>query len=730
MSRRRTARTASAKKRYTVDAFEGIEGLQDDFSDHSPVRHTRDSDSEDEFKVDVEPEEAEEDDEDDFSNADGEVEAGSDGASDAGEGDLDDAMSIAGDEDLENEDDDGRPFSYARIGPRKPKVVLMGPDGALYTRGLPESVTRKSGKHDKRLFLFGSSVKEFSAIEKACLKWDGQDTLPARRKTQDSVGNNFDYSYWQGDEARKREEESAWSWYFDAGGKENFSKRQTTTKLSNEEGRARVAPSAAPERAFLIGALDAPQLFKLRVGESMPLTRAWQQPKVQGFKPIPKNAAANKAGFILNLGAKVRCSEWAPNQSTSPQYLAASTLPNRDAHKGVAPAFTPQASHPAEVQIWKFAATKQGSVDSISAPLLKYVLCNEWGDVKALKWCPAPHKRSSAPNRKSLGLLAGIWGDGSLRVIDLMDLPDPSSTEYVHIEKAAFEAHAPDTLFTCLSWLSATRIAVGCANGCVAVFDLAKRSATGFPRPVIYKSIATGYILSIAACYPSHQNLLLTTSADGYPRMTDLNEPDPSTAMGTIQAPRSRSTQDITDWNDFCQTAVVMDDNFALKGLPLRRFFTTVALGRAKSVGTSLATSPCHPFVLMGTAHGEVTGLNPMRRIIQPKVLPLVQSWFGHEWRRPTEAELAGESNGPDGIGPYGLSRITEGLKVEQGQRTYREGSMQNSKDKEHGLHFHTVHEEETAISSLAWNPNREFGSWAAAGLADGLLRVEDLAAA
>ena len=71
-----------------------------------------------------------------------------------------------------------------------------------------------------------------------------------------------------------------------------------------------------------------------------------------------------------------------------------------------------------------------------------------------------------------------------------------------------------------------------------------------------------------------------------------------------------------------------------------------------------------------------------------------------------------------------------EGYKIEQGQRQYREGSMQNSDDKEHGLHFHTVHEELTAVTALAWNPNRECGAWAVAGMANGLVRVEDLAAA
>lgn len=733
MSRRTTARRASAKKRYTLDPFEGIEELQDADSEHSPVRRSRDSDSEDEFVVEAETADAaqdgDDDDEDEMSGMDGEVEAHSEAASDAGEQDLDEAISIAGD-DEEDEDDEGRPAGAGRSIPRKPRVPMTGPDGLLFNRGLPDSVTRKSGKHDKRLFLFGSSLKEFSAIERACMKWDGQDTLPARRKPQEAAGSAFDYSYWQGNAARKREKEESWKWYFESGGKESFAKRQSLSMLSNEEGQARTLTSDVPERPFLSGPFNTPHLTKLRVGASVSLQELWHPPQPNGNKATAKNTSAGKSGFILNLGAKIRCAEWAPNQSGSAQYLALSTLQARDAPKGIAPAFTPQQPHAAEVQIWKFTATSQSSLDSDIAPALKYVLCTEWGDVKSLKWCPAPYKTTSTVTKRSLGLLAGIWGDGGLRVIDLMDQPEPLTTDYIRVKKAAFESHPPDTLFTGLTWLSATRIAAGCTNGCVAVYDLPRCSTTGSTRPVIYASIASGYILSIASCYPSHQNLLLTTSTDGYPRLTDLNEPDPSMPTGTVQAPRSRSTQDIAVWNDFCQNALVMDDNFALKGLPLRRFFTTISLGRARSVGTALATSPCHPFVLIGTAHGEVTGSNPMRRIIQPKILPLLQTWFTHEWRRPAESEVDGDETGPQAIGPNGLSRFMEGYKVEQGQRTYREGTMQNSDDKEHGLHFHTVHEEETAVSALAWNPNKEYGSWAAAGLADGLVRVEDLAAA
>ena len=548
MSRRSTARRASAKKRYTVDAFEGIEELQDAISEHSPVRrHSRDSDSADEFKIEVEAANAAEDEEEDEEeDEDVEAEVHSNAASDAGEKELDDAMSIAGDDDddldLDDEDEDARVAGPGgRANPKKARVALTGPDGAVYNRGLPDTITRKSGKADKRLFLFGSSIKEYGAVEKAFLKWNGQDTLPTYRKPLDIAARSFDYSYWQGDAAREREEEESWKWYFEHGGKQVFSKRQTTVKLSAEEGRARVATSEVPERTFLMGPFNDPKLFRLRVGESLSLNDAWQQPQAAGFKPVPKKAT--RSGFVLNLGTKIKCTEWAPNQSETSQYLAISTLHPKELPKNIAPAYTPQPSYPAEIQIWKFAATANGSLDSDSAPVLKHVFCTQWGDVKTLRWCPAPYEQSSTIAARSIGLLAGIWGDGGLRVIDVMGQPEPLTTNYLQLEKAAFESHPPDTLFTCLTWISANRLAAGCANGCVAIFDLSKHSNSGSPRPVSYTSIASSYVLSIASCYPSHPNLLITTAADGYPRLTDLNQPHPATATGTVLAPRSRATQ-------------------------------------------------------------------------------------------------------------------------------------------------------------------------------------------
>lgn len=708
MSRRSTGRNVP-RKRYTTDAFEGIEELQDEIGERSPIRHSRDSDSAEEFNLDAEAGAEDGSSGDEMSGA--EMEEQSDPASDAGEKDLDDRASIADDQDIVR--------TISR--PAKPRALKYRTGQTLHNRGIPDGVQRKGVKRVRQLFLFGSSADDTETVRKAIYRWAFEDTLPTRKQPDENGTGGFQPSYWHGEEGRAKEAAESWRWYHHDGGREAFEDRQFDDNISSEASQEFLPEGS--ERSFLMGPYQTPKLFKLGVCETMSLSQAWEATEANGSEHSQQSDQTKRHGFMINVGSKVWCSEWAPNQSGPDQYLAVSALSPRALVPGQQ--FKPQQPHAASIQLWRFRANVKGVIRMDEQPFLDTLLCTRWGDVKAIKWCPAPHEEPVDSNNINLGLLAGVWGDGALRVLDIRTQAGKEATSYRLVTKPAFEAAPPGTVFNSVTWVNSTRIAAGCANGCVAIFDLPNSLFTNPPkppRPCFFASIATGYILSLASAYPSHPNLLITTSTDGYARLTDLTSPNPSSFEATVQAPRARSTQELVVWNDFCQAGIMIDDNFSLKGLPLRRFFTTVALGRSTSAGTALATSPCHPFVLIGSANGEVTGSNPMRRIVESKYIPLLQKWFAHEWRRPAPGDKE------KGFGEYGLARFTEGYKVYEGQRNYNEGAMRDGKRaKEHGLYFHTVYEEETAVTALAWNPNPEYGGWAAAGCADGLLRVEDL---
>ena len=123
----------------------------------------------------------------------------------------------------------------------------------------------------------------------------------------------------------------------------------------------------------------------------------------------------------------------------------------------------------------------------------------------------------------------------------------------------------------------------------------------------------------------------------------------------------------------------------------------------------------CHSSVAAGGADGSVIVTNPMRKALGKKIAGWQQVVFKHEWvRRP-------------GQGPrQGMSRITEGYKVEKVDFGTKYGAK--AKDKDYVAES-TIYEEETAVTALGWNPNNSgCGGWLAVGWGSGLVRVQDMA--
>jgi len=94
-----------------------------------------------------------------------------------------------------------------------------------------------------------------------------------------------------------------------------------------------------------------------------------------------------------------------------------------------------------------------------------------------------------------MGLLAGVFGDGTARVIDIRKqwLGGEAETVHVKIDEAGWTFEmGEDVLATCIAWKSHTEIIVGCSNGppasstrltvgFVAIFDLSDTSDDRIP---------------------------------------------------------------------------------------------------------------------------------------------------------------------------------------------------------------------------------------------------------
>ena len=730
------------------DAFEGIDELQDIRSEDEAAATARDNS--DRSGGEFEDGNEQSPDEDEVSAFDDNL---AENASDDASGGVEE--NVEGSDPIDAEADEmdlaASPpgGSNAPAGKKKKRTEADGP--RTYTRAMPDHLDPKAAKDTRLLFYFGSCSEDFKPVCSALEKWFHEPTLPSRVADKNRRGG-MRRSFFVDDKAWKAEAKDGWKWWFELGGEDMFPKKQVLNSVDPAPAMDYMPEKQSYEMPFLMGSFQNQQFFKLAVGQSMALSEAWKSDTGVDYISNSASARGSKRGFILNLGAKVHCLDWVPNQNGQDQYLATSVLPQREsaASPFEAPAFTPQPQHESNIQIWKFQSGENDTMRTEVPPHLELVLCSSWGEAKALKWCPMLCDAPTHVGRRRLGLLAGLWSDGGVRVLDVTSPSESTGTCYLHVKHAAFESHPP-SLGTCLTWVSSSRIAAGCANGCVAIWDLPSslQSSSPNPRPIIYSSISTCYILSIATCYPSQPNILLAVSMSGHILMTDLSragQPLLSPAT-TVSSNRVRVSQPLLIWNDFAQLTVHVEDSFVVKGSTIRRVFANIGLGRSKSNGTSLAGSPCHPFVLVGCANGDVFAMNPLKRVKHGKPGIWQQTWFSHEWRRPTAQEPTqpvpssspfasnnsapqAESNGEKQrttVGSNGLGRISEGFKVERTSLVNYDRYAQKF-NSHNGTLYTTIYEEQSAITALAWNPNLHVSGWAAAGMGDGLLRVEDIA--
>ncbi|KAG9636006.1 hypothetical protein KCU64_g14781, partial [Aureobasidium melanogenum] len=528
---RKSGRRRQPSKKYTVDAFEGL-----DIGDGIPLSvETPDDDQDDDFHVDTN---ASPEPPDDDLSADGAAEVDEEEEYQSPHGLVSDEESIIG-----GSEADAPTITRGFKKVKFDEIAKMKGDPRYNPRGLLEPAARGS-KELQRLFFFGPAKDDQMPALKSHYRWGAELTIPSHEANAGGFGG-FTTSYYHGDAAIKAESEDGWNWYEKEGGREPFKSRQPSTFLSSREARVYISPAAHQTCQVLMGPYKRQSLFELKLHASLNLNDPWipQASSVNTPAPAPaQDARSQRNGWMLNLGEKIQHLEWAPNLSGSRQFLAVTTSPlmgsdseEQNFSAPYAPAFAPRPPSKSSIQIWEFCATSQGRIDATCAPILRKVICSEWGDVKTFRWCPMPRHSfaEQASERLNLGLLAGIWADGALRVLDVfVPAKDVEETEYELVSSAAFTAQPPNTICTCLTWLSSTSVIAGCANGCIGVWNIPsslQTASTGDRRnanaePIIYSSISPTYILNVTTCYPSRPNIMISSSMSGHIQMTDLME--------------------------------------------------------------------------------------------------------------------------------------------------------------------------------------------------------------
>ncbi|KAL1624742.1 hypothetical protein SLS56_007626 [Neofusicoccum ribis] len=758
MATRRTSGRARPAKRYTNDAFEGLDlGDEAEASD----LFAQDEDSGDDDDFDVAGAEDEPDVEDDIS-----VGAAS---GDDDDGDVDEMLSD--DDIIGPEDDRPAPKKKGKGKPLKPGFVQRAeastfktgsfsllssrahahqePEIRLSSRGVPE-MYHNTGKDTRILNLFGPAKEDVIPATTARDKWHDEPVLPSRKANKHGEGGMaFSPAYTKS--LREHEATKGWEWYHERGGEQAFKMRQETHELSASDAAHYLPQTGKSEQTVLLGPARNQNPVELLAGEFINIGQAWSKDAhrsndedglLDGVKGPPLRQA-----WLFSLGSKIQCLEWVPWQEDS-QYISAAALQRVKSYKTTgnfsAPGFVPAEPTPAAIQVWSIRPSDEGHLDYNIPPQLELAICTDWGTVRAMKWCPMPRRKDEDGDEVHLGLLAGVWGDGRIRVLDVR-YPKSSEPQYIHIRKAAFESKPPDCIYTSMAWLSSNHLAAGCSNGNIAVLDISDSllsDSLAASRPLLYRNAHSSYVLSIASAYPSHPHCIATSSMDGFLQLIDIRAPNHDVTFSQ----RSRTGSAPLQWHDVSQSFLTCDENYTLLALSLRRFHVNMSVGRANSNIQHISASPVHPFTLIGCTDGMVISTNPMRKVLIAKAEMWHQTWFMHEWRRAIdkngivdEASAAADTRSdlkkppetvvkarPKGelkhAGP--IARIVDGFKAE----VYKLWVEQGLPNQYEGVVYNTIYEEETASTQVAWNPNLRCGGWAAAGMGDGLIRIEDLA--
>lgn len=325
-------------------------------------------------------------------------------------------------------------------------VVAMSADETRY-RGILDPKDHVS-KQMHYLLTFGPDDRDLKATIYTRGRWRfARDVaLPSRFTLDSSPVDPDDYGPTFGvhKDDIARESTTAWDWYYDKKIGPSFRERQRAGREPKEsEARSRYLPQPKKGKlTVLMGPVNDQKTFRLGLHETIDFGEAWG--KITGPKTNQRTGSRAREGWLINFEQRVLAMAWAPNQDGVSQYLAVAA-PTTDEQKeqyhspeGTSfSAFHPTSSYPSALQVWEFkgkaVGTQLNTLDMTTKPRLRQVLCSEWGDLRRISWCQAPRKWRDAETEddsESLGLLAGVWGDGKVRVLDVKLRRDSMSTEF------------------------------------------------------------------------------------------------------------------------------------------------------------------------------------------------------------------------------------------------------------------------------------------------------------
>ncbi|KAG8166434.1 hypothetical protein KVR01_002123 [Diaporthe batatas] len=755
-------RKANKSKRFSFTETYGIES--DDDSDRPAEVEDADEDDDVDFDVtqDVEGGQgASDDDEDDDDEQDAEVED----EEPLGGGDELGAVDGDGIVLVESEDDGvvGTPRKRHTRVPRGrgrwrknlPKrttvhAVPPYPTDLRKTRVYDGPLKRWTRSHQLLAMLYGPDQARLAVARGMFKKWFSSQVLPG--KTHSGRGGVMS-SPWLAEDYEVKQRQWARAWQERCRAAKQI---QRSHKIRPEHiDMFRPPPESL---VCFLGPFNNQTQARSSYGYGQPLLETGQPQAA--IDPELQQEATPARGWLLDTGGLPLGIGWAPITGRQEQYLAVCTIPPSD--QEIKLSRSPEGElgeeNKGSVQIWSIPCHKADG----SHARLAHHFWFDWGRPKRLQWCPIP-----SPDDSTIGLLAVLCGDGQVRVLEVPK-PNSDQTIYEWITSPVATIGFTDEYMvhaTSLAWVNTNRICLGHTDGSISLWSICPR------HMLMRKSVHISYILDIASGFPSYPYHISSTPVGGCPTVTDLNLPSAETTyipmVGTVNFQHN-----LVDWNDHLQGFFGMHPapiphNTIIGWGHIRYYTQSRTLMTTPNPPMCLASGRTHPFTLVGCADGSLWAINPLRILLKDRGDPIYKlKILQHEFRPP--AKLGGvvpQQQQSGGEVVRGAARILQGFLpemnsnpraeyVREQNKKRNEANRRKSKGKgkKKALEEDTddeddlltkgegkalsklldetravVHDARTRIVVAAWNPNVEYGWWAAAAMGSGLVKIMDL---
>lgn len=634
------------------------------------------------------------------------------------------------------------------LDPRLPTRAYNGP----LRRGARYGVLRN--------IMYGPDYSRVRLIWDLLERWASYPVLPPRFPPEHTHG--VLPSPWVPAGFEVDRERDACRWYEAFWG--NWTELPKSHLLLSKHGE-KIVPQAAP-LTVLLGPVDEQKEYEIPCGTGRALSESG----------LPVNDAENPdkttTGWMFDVGGLVIGMGWAPIPTGDKQIVALAVVPHSDQvrHTGTEDTDVDGDRNGGTIQFWQVTSSRDEEGrphPSPGAPEFFLAKCFDWGRPRRMEWCPV-----SFTSAGIYGLLAVLCGDGKVRVLDVRATENPDTTVYEWVETPMATLGFADNYnveVTCFTWLGANRLACGHTDGSITLWSV-------YPAQMLQRhAVHTSMVLDINSGYPSQPNMIASIPVGGFTSLIDLS--NPSSEYTYVNSPGINFQPNVLDWSDHLQGWLALSPAGGpglntLAFLHVRYFPLPRPMLTSMSMPLCLSMGSNHGYGLVGGADGSVWSFNALNKLFRQREEDAFKiKILEHEFRPPD----AWVTQPPDGmevddtehsvLARRGASRIMQGflpevnddprserLRVINKERRDKASKRKKGKtakrpklaefiDDEDGdadgnsledISAHmasrmVIHEPLTRVAAVAWNPNVDYGTWAAVAFGSGLVRVMDV---